>query len=94
MAREVDGVLMAVEAGRTERAALQRATEALTQVGANVIRAVINRVPTGRGGYYGYYEGCREDGGGRKARRRSRKRGDVRAKGGGEEGDGWPRGCA
>lgn len=91
LARDVDGVLMVVQAGGTERAALQQAVKALEQVEANVIGVVINFIPTRRGGYYGYYygyyyhEGYREDSGERKSwRRRLRRKADVRAKPGGE----------
>jgi non-specific protein-tyrosine kinase len=81
LAPQVDGVLLVVEAGRTRRGAAQRAVEGLHKVGANVIGAVINGVPRGRGAYYYYYyyaDGYPgEDGVG--PLRRRRRRGPVSA---------------
>ena len=55
LSQKVDGVLLVVQAGATRRGVAQRAVENLRQVGANVIGAVLNAVPSGRGGYYSYY---------------------------------------
>lgn len=55
LAQKADGVLLVLNAGLTRRAAAARAAESLQQVGANVIGAVLNAVPSGRGGYYSYY---------------------------------------
>ena len=55
----VDGVLLVIRAGRTERGAAQYALEQLRGVGARVVGAVLNdpdaKVPA-YGGYYGYYQ--------------------------------------
>jgi len=66
LAREVDGVLLVIQAGSTRRVALQQAVEALERVGANLIGVVINAVPVRwRRYYYGYgyeyYYGDRPD---------------------------------
>jgi Mrp family chromosome partitioning ATPase len=48
-------VVLVVNAGKTRRDAAQQAVENLRRVGANVIGAVLNNVPTrGRGGYGNY----------------------------------------
>jgi Mrp family chromosome partitioning ATPase len=72
LGRQVDGVLLVIEAGRTRREAAQRAIDSLNKVGANVIGVVLNAVPTARGPgryyYYSYY-------GDQSKRRRRRPRG-------------------
>lgn len=73
LAQNVDGVLLVVDAGETRRGIAQHAVESLRQVGANVIGAVLNRVPTGKGGYYNYYHEYYGDGGEKRKRRESRK---------------------
>jgi capsular exopolysaccharide synthesis family protein len=75
LAREVDGVLLVIDAGETRREVARRAAEGLQQVGAHLIGVVLNKVPTRRGSYY-YYEEYYDDGHEKKKRR---KRG--RAKG-------------
>jgi non-specific protein-tyrosine kinase len=55
LAQGVDGVLLVIDVGETRREVARRAAEGLTQVGANLIGVVLNRVPTRRGGYYYYY---------------------------------------
>ena len=52
----VDGVLVVVQANRTNRFALVRAVDQLRQVEAPLVGVVLNRVPVGGayGGYYGY----------------------------------------
>lgn len=50
----VDGVLLVVEVGRTRRDVVYRAVDALRRVGASVLGAALNRVSSGRGGYYYY----------------------------------------
>lgn len=80
LAREVDGVVLVVEVGKTRRAAAQQAVESLQQVGANVLGVVLNGVP-GRGGgyYYYYYYGryddhyCGDGSGRRRGKHRERK---------------------
>jgi capsular exopolysaccharide synthesis family protein len=78
LARGVDGVLLVIDAGETRREVARRAVDNLQQVGAHLIGAVLNRVPTARGGYYHYYQGYYDDG--RKGRNgRKRRRGRDRA---------------
>jgi capsular exopolysaccharide synthesis family protein len=56
LAKQVDGVLVVVEAGRTQRPTLQHTVESLQQVGANVVGTVLNRASRGPlGGYGDYY---------------------------------------
>jgi len=69
LAQSVDGVLLVIDAGETRRGIAQHAVESLRQVGANVIGVVLNRVPTGKGGYYYYYQEYYGDGGKRRKRR-------------------------
>jgi len=52
LARQVDGVLLVIDARTTCKAAARRAVETLRRVGANVIGVVLNAVPLRRGGYY------------------------------------------
>jgi non-specific protein-tyrosine kinase len=49
-----DGVLVIADAEKTRRGALKEAVQNLQQAGANVLGAVLNRVPL-RGGEYSYY---------------------------------------
>ncbi|MCS6843751.1 MAG: polysaccharide biosynthesis tyrosine autokinase [Caldilineales bacterium] len=56
LARQVDGVLMVVEAGGTRRPLAVNAKDALEKVGAKVLGVVLNRLqPRGDGYYYYYY---------------------------------------
>ncbi|MBN1977161.1 MAG: polysaccharide biosynthesis tyrosine autokinase [Anaerolineae bacterium] len=58
LAQAVDGVLLVIDAGETAQDAARQAAESLQQVGAHLVGAVLNKVPTRRGGYYdrqGYY---------------------------------------
>jgi len=69
----VDGVLVVVRAGYTDRTALARAVEHLRQVEAPVLGIVLNRLPLmGAQKRYGYYEyyGYYEDGAGGRGERR------------------------
>ncbi len=53
----VDGVLLALYTGCTRIEMAKRALAALDQVGAHVVGAVLNRMPTrGSGSYYYYYQ--------------------------------------
>ncbi len=71
LAREVDGVLLVVQAGVTRRPALRQALESLQQVGARVIGVVLNGIPTHKGGYYyHYYHAEYDDGKDKKAKGR------------------------
>jgi succinoglycan biosynthesis transport protein ExoP len=72
LAQAVDGVLLVIDAGETDRDAARQAAESLEQVGAQLIGVVLNKVSTRRGGYYNhqeYYENGRE-----KQKRRARRR--------------------
>jgi capsular exopolysaccharide synthesis family protein len=55
LAMQADGVLVVAEAGRTRRAAIRQVAANLRQVGANILGAVLNRVPPREVGLYGYY---------------------------------------
>lgn len=59
LSRQMDGVLLVVEAGGTRDREARRAMKELTQVDAPVLGAVLNKVRTGRreGYYYYHYEG-------------------------------------
>jgi non-specific protein-tyrosine kinase len=72
LARNVDGVLLVVDAGETRREVARRAVESLQQVGANLIGVVLNRVPSRRSGYYYYYEYYRDSEDKRKRKRKRR----------------------
>jgi non-specific protein-tyrosine kinase len=80
LAHRVDGVLLVFKASHTPRKAARRAVESLRQVGANVIGAVLNAVPTPRGrDYYGYYGYYQDRDAGRKRRGRRQKSPSARA---------------
>jgi len=55
MGRQVDGVVLVVDAGQTREQVLAQATAELQQTGANLLGAVLNRLDSRRGGYYYYY---------------------------------------
>jgi capsular exopolysaccharide synthesis family protein len=55
LASRVDGVLLLAESGGTRRSVAQRARDALKKVNAPLLGVVLNRVPSRRGGRYGYY---------------------------------------
>lgn len=59
LGRQVEGVLLVIDARSTSRAAASRAADALRQVGANLLGAVVNRLDRGSRGYgdysYQYY---------------------------------------
>ncbi len=57
LAAQCDGVIMVVERGRTDVASINRATEKLESVHANMLGVVLNRVRAGDGdySYYQYY---------------------------------------
>jgi capsular exopolysaccharide synthesis family protein len=57
MAGRMDGVILVVQAGRTPRDVVARATDKLRVVKARVLGGLLNRVDTSsRGGYYRHYE--------------------------------------
>jgi Mrp family chromosome partitioning ATPase len=81
LAARADGVVLVVETKKTRREAVQRAMAGLEKVGANILGAVLNMVPAGKGsGYYQYYSYSpyTEDGQGA-PRRRRRSRHNVQA---------------
>jgi non-specific protein-tyrosine kinase len=55
LAKQVDGVLIVTESGRTQRPVVQRTVETLQQVGANVVGTVLNCASRGHLGAYGHY---------------------------------------
>ena len=55
LARQVDGVLLVLDAGRTREEEALRAMDELVRVGAPVLGVVLNKVPVHRRGGYGYY---------------------------------------
>ncbi len=66
MARQVDGVLLVVDAGQTREQALANAVNELQKTGASVLGVALNRLDSRRGGYYYYYYYSEEEGGQRK----------------------------
>jgi polysaccharide biosynthesis transport protein len=62
----LDGTLMVIDAGRSSRRAVKLGRDALTRAGANVLGAVLNRVPRreeSASGYYGAYDEAHAEGG-------------------------------
>ncbi len=55
LARQVDGVLLVVDAGNTRRDTAARAKEALERAGGKVLGVALNRVSARGSGYYYYY---------------------------------------
>jgi capsular exopolysaccharide synthesis family protein len=55
LAPVVDGVILVIQAGKTEIGAVSRAKEILESVKANILGVVLNRVKESHGGYYYYY---------------------------------------
>ena len=63
LARQMDGVLLVVDAGVTRRQWAVNALEALGKVNANILGVAINRLkPTGSGYYYYYHHYYSQDG--------------------------------
>jgi len=56
LGKHVDGVLLAVEAGRTQREATRIAGERLATVGSNILGVVLNKVSPSKVSFY-YYRG-------------------------------------
>jgi capsular exopolysaccharide synthesis family protein len=57
LATRVGGVLLVLDAGTTRSGSILQAKEALNQVGAKILGAVLNRLKDGSRGYYYYYYG-------------------------------------
>ncbi|MBU1747098.1 MAG: polysaccharide biosynthesis tyrosine autokinase [Chloroflexi bacterium] len=55
LAGQMDGVVLVIAAGGTREDMARRVLAELTQVGAPILGVVLNKVPVGRGGGYGYY---------------------------------------
>lgn len=55
LAPVVDGVILVIQAGKTEIEAVNRAKEILDSVKANILGVVLNRVKESQRGYYYYY---------------------------------------
>ena len=55
LARQVDGVLLVVDAGHTKEHALAAAADELQKTGGNVLGVALNRLDTRRGYNYYYY---------------------------------------
>ncbi len=67
LARQVDGVLLVADAGRTKEHALAAATAELQKTGGNVLGVALNRLDARRGyNYYYYYYYSDEEGGAKK----------------------------
>lgn len=82
LARQMDGVLIVVESGKTREAAAKRAAQGLAKVNANVLGIAVNRISYRLAGshyyYYDYYEDRSGDdsgdaGRGSRSRRRSKE---------------------
>ncbi|OIO88667.1 MAG: hypothetical protein AUK03_15860 [Anaerolineae bacterium CG2_30_64_16] len=68
MGRQVDGVVLVVDAGQTREQVLAQAAAELQQTGANLLGVVLNRLDSRRGGYYYYYYYYSEEEGGQRRR--------------------------
>jgi non-specific protein-tyrosine kinase len=80
LGRQVDGVLLVVDAGETREPALAQATAELQKTGATVLGAALNRLDTRRGGYYYYYYYYYADEEGQRKRAAARDGGQERAR--------------
>ncbi len=69
LATQADGVLLVTDVGRTRRNVAKESVDRLQHVGANLLGVVLNRLATGRGGYYYYYDYHYGDRGKRRRRR-------------------------
>jgi capsular exopolysaccharide synthesis family protein len=73
LAQAVDGVLLVVAAGRTQRRTAQQALEGLRQVKANLVGTVLNAVPARKDSYERYEEYYRDREGRREYRSHRQK---------------------
>ena len=63
LARQVDGVVLVADAGKTRRDAVSKAKEAMERAGGRILGVVLNRVsPRGSGYYYYHYYYYSQDG--------------------------------
>lgn len=80
MGRQVDGVMLVVDAGSTREHALIGATDELRKTGANVLGVALNRLDTRRGGYYYYYYYYSDESSERRRRSGNAHSGDLKSK--------------
>ena len=73
LARQVDGVLLVADAGRTKEHALAAAAAELQKTGGNVLGVALNRLDVRRGYNYYYYYYYSEEEGGEKKRVKHRR---------------------
>jgi non-specific protein-tyrosine kinase len=78
LGRQVDGVLMVADAGKTREHALAQATAELQKTGANVLGVALNRLNPRRGQHYYYYYYYSEEDGGRRRRSPIRRSAGIR----------------
>jgi succinoglycan biosynthesis transport protein ExoP len=81
LGRQLDGVLLVVDAGRTREQALANATAELQKTGANLLGVALNRLDSRHGGhYYYYYYYYSEDGTGERRHSASRSSKGARSR--------------
>jgi len=66
LGRQVDGVLLVVDAGKTRDQALNQATSELEKTGAHLLGVALNRLDNRSRGYYYYYYYYSDESGGQK----------------------------
>lgn len=79
--RQVDGILLVIDSGKTRKDAGMRAVESLRRVNGHILGGVLNRLSRSSRGYYYYYDGYYtsdpdqdgKDGKGKSRRKRSEK---------------------
>jgi Mrp family chromosome partitioning ATPase len=57
LSAQMDGTILAVHAGSTDRAPVEQAVEQLRKAGAKLVGTVLTRVKASSAGYYGGYHG-------------------------------------
>lgn len=62
LARQVDGVLLVLDAGNTRRDSALKAKEAMQRAGSRILGIALNRVSAHGSGYYSYYYYYSQDG--------------------------------
>jgi len=73
LSRQVDGVLLVIEAGQTRRDVARQSVTILKQAGANLLGAVLNRASRKGDGYYSYYTPHKHRSAGRPGRSRQQR---------------------
>ncbi len=56
LAKQVDGVVVVVEAGKTNRTVVKDVTQQLSKAKANILGILLNRADMTKGSYYKYYQ--------------------------------------